>query len=471
MRNRCFRKILFCCQMAFLACLIPLKGISGEPMVLVFNSFLSDGTTITLPLEGKVNVVIDWGDGTLAAVKNPGLVSHTYASNGIYTVRITGLLEQFGLGSVTYPNAEKLSQVTSFGDLGLISLSGAFHHAKNLRNISWDFPATVTDLSYMFYHGPARISGFYQDADVRHVINMQSMFEGLSPSISFENWDVSSVTNMTDMFKDGYINPISYNRMLIAWAELPLQDSVHLHAGKSKYSLGAATEARQRIIDHFHWTITDGGDDGFPLPPPVDLSTLNYDSILWPVRYDDPFSEYYFIIGYYRKYDYQMDYGLRLYLLDKHNEFLYATGGAMDSRSLRMDLFRETEEGFMPVWQIDTLIHTLVDDSPLIVMAAGGDEMGDWGSTVYFLENNQLQEIGYMNITQYDNKSPYEPQYNAIGPFTSITRHQNKYYFHFDTDQIAIISRGRKQRILDPSSFYYLFDGQTLELIIKNEKN
>ena len=33
-------------------------------MVLEFNTTMSDGTTVTLPLNGLVDVTVDWGDGT-----------------------------------------------------------------------------------------------------------------------------------------------------------------------------------------------------------------------------------------------------------------------------------------------------------------------------------------------------------------------------------------------------------------------
>jgi hypothetical protein len=35
-----------------------------DPMVLEFNTALSTGTTVAIPLYGTVNVTVDWGDGT-----------------------------------------------------------------------------------------------------------------------------------------------------------------------------------------------------------------------------------------------------------------------------------------------------------------------------------------------------------------------------------------------------------------------
>jgi len=48
-------------------------------MVLVFDTNLDDGTTVTLPLDGTVNVTVDWGDGNTEAFTTTGLKNHTYA--------------------------------------------------------------------------------------------------------------------------------------------------------------------------------------------------------------------------------------------------------------------------------------------------------------------------------------------------------------------------------------------------------
>ena len=49
-----------------------------------------------------------------------------------------------------------------------------------------------------------------------------------------------------------------YSNMLIAWAELTLQSDLSFHGGSSKYNTAGGV-ARQKIIDDFNWTITDGG--------------------------------------------------------------------------------------------------------------------------------------------------------------------------------------------------------------------
>jgi len=56
MKKIVFTILLFC---------FVLIAKAQEPMVLVFDTNLDDGTTVSLPLYGTVNVTVDWGDGNI----------------------------------------------------------------------------------------------------------------------------------------------------------------------------------------------------------------------------------------------------------------------------------------------------------------------------------------------------------------------------------------------------------------------
>jgi surface protein len=164
-------------------------------LVLVFDTSLGD-LTVEVPLGGTVDVVIDWGDGNSDVETTTGTKTHTYATGGEYTVRISGSLTVFG-GGVTRP---ELIKCTSFGDLGLTSLSSAFSQCPNLTEVPTQVPPTVTVMTNMFNSATSfnqNISGW----DTSSVTNMAQMFFGAT---SFNQdigaWDVSSVTGMFGMF-------------------------------------------------------------------------------------------------------------------------------------------------------------------------------------------------------------------------------------------------------------------------------
>jgi hypothetical protein len=156
-------------------------------------------TTITLPLFGTVDAVIDWGaEGANAtctrAVTAPGEVSCTYPAEdgaGPFQVRVSGTVTQFGNGDAGYANADKITRVTRFGNVGLTSLSGAFNGAERLMDVPADIPETVTDLSFAF-----KGAVLFNDPDVR-------------------DWGMKTrnVTNMTGTFEDA----LDFNQELDTW--------------------------------------------------------------------------------------------------------------------------------------------------------------------------------------------------------------------------------------------------------------
>ncbi len=259
----------------------------SDKMRLIFNTGLGEGKTVTLPLFGKVDVIVDWGDGNQEAFNSEGTKNHTYDVEDIYTVYISGELSQFGKGYLVYDNAEKLVKVTSFGDIGLTSLSGAFNGAANLLEVPAKLPSTVSDLSYMFtgalsfnqdigdWHvgNVKNMKLMFSNAmlfnqhigswNISNVSNMQGMFYGaLSFNQNISNWDVSNVENFEFFLLDSELSVKHYNSLLIDWSYLNLNEGVDFHGGNSQYNLGVPSDRRDYIIEQFNWNIEDGGDTG-----------------------------------------------------------------------------------------------------------------------------------------------------------------------------------------------------------------
>ncbi len=267
-----------------------------NPMQLVFTT-TGANQTIKLPLFSSVDCTVDWGDGSATDdFTTTGLKEHTFANAGTYTVEISGKLTQFGNGAIGWDGAGYLSQIATFGDLGLTSLSGACYDADNLKSVPKELPSTITDLSYMvalvgvgsienlgaWDIGNVQIlkgmlmdaSKFNQDIsgwDVGKVTSMKQMFyEAKSFDQNIGKWNITSVTDMAEMFYGVTLTTANYDSLLIGWAKQSVQESVTFHGGSSKYLEGI--DARKTLTDTYNWTITDGG---------IDISIVAHDTTVY----------------------------------------------------------------------------------------------------------------------------------------------------------------------------------------------
>ena len=294
-------------------------GLAPE-LTLVFDTSLSAGTTVEVPLNGTADCTVDWGDGNTDSYAAAGNRQHTYAAEGTYTVRVTGTVTQFGYGggSPTANTYNKLTECTSFGEIGITSLYGAFAFASNLTSVPSSLPlqSNVTSMRYAFRSCPS----FNSDIgswDVSTVTNMQSIFASAltfnqkingwdvsnvtDMTFAFDgallfnqditNWDVSNVTNMTRMFfnADSFDQNISvwdfsglnaeslsrfkeatpglstsnYDALLISWSNAAnaslIASPQSPHMGGSKFSDPEAVAARDNLIRNYGWSITDSG--------------------------------------------------------------------------------------------------------------------------------------------------------------------------------------------------------------------
>ena len=186
-----------------------IPPVPPEPMVLVFDTNLAIGTTVTVPLAGTVDVVIDWGDGNSETFTTSGNKTHTYAAQGEYTVEIRGLLTAFG-STASRPN---LTKCLSFGDLGIISLANAFRSCANLTEAPTSIPSSVRNMNSMFRNA----SSFNQDIgswNVSSVTTMSTMFNGATSfNQDIGSWNVSSVGSMNNMF----FGASSFNQDIGSW--------------------------------------------------------------------------------------------------------------------------------------------------------------------------------------------------------------------------------------------------------------
>ena len=163
------------------------------------NQGISNSNQIQIPTMGDdYNYSVDWGDGT-STIGVTGDILHTYATAGIYTVKIDGDFPRIVFSkNHTASDAKKLVSIERWGKIKWKSMAGAFDGCINMVGNARDKPdlSAVSNMEYMFLGA----KNFNQDIggwDVSSVDNMLCLFGGAS---SFNQdigaWNVSKVNNM-----------------------------------------------------------------------------------------------------------------------------------------------------------------------------------------------------------------------------------------------------------------------------------
>ncbi len=199
---------------------------SFTPMVLTVDTTLggADPRQVTLPLRGTVNLGIDWGGPTepgcpttLVAAAQSTDTTCTYTADGQYTIKLYGTLTQFGTGSsVDYSpaNAPRITGVTSWGNVGLTSLAGAFYGAANLTSVPNTLPGTVTTLAHAFRNATSFNSPNVTGWDTAAVT---SLFGTFYNATSFDqpigSWNTAAVASLNRTF----YNATAFNRPIGSW--------------------------------------------------------------------------------------------------------------------------------------------------------------------------------------------------------------------------------------------------------------
>ena len=201
-------------------------------MRLVFDTTLGTNE-IDLPLDGTVDVTVDWGDGSpIESFTEPGQPTHTYATAGTYTVTISGLLTAYSYTNYDYigDGLNTLIGVESFGDIGIIDLSYAFWATTNLISLPNSIPASILSFYGMFD------SSNYNGSDIAswntaNVTDMTGVFASTTFNQDISSWDTSSVTSMSGMFANSYL----FNQPIGSWDTSSVTDMSYMFVNASSF--------------------------------------------------------------------------------------------------------------------------------------------------------------------------------------------------------------------------------------------
>ena len=185
----------------------PTDGTEFAPFITTWDVEAGD-LQITIPTAAAAtyNYDVDWGDGE-SDTGQTGDASHTYDSEGTYTVKITGMFPQIEFGN--NGDKDKILSVEQWGDIEWGSMRKAFQGATNLVINAADEP------------------------DLSNATSMLEMFSGAtSVNNGLENWDVSTITSMFGLF-DG---ATSFNGDISEWNVSAATDMIRMFAGATAFN-------------------------------------------------------------------------------------------------------------------------------------------------------------------------------------------------------------------------------------------
>jgi surface protein len=174
----------------------------------------STSTQFKLPLvsSGTLNAVVDWGDGTSSTITtwNQAEVTHTYATAGVYDIKITGVLRgwQFNNGG----DRLKILNIINWSGLN-ISVSNGFTGCTNLTASATDAPVITSTSLDSYFNNCINFNGNIGNWNVSNVTTFAFMFRSSSFNQNISSWNTSAVTNMESMFSFNY----AFNQPIGSW--------------------------------------------------------------------------------------------------------------------------------------------------------------------------------------------------------------------------------------------------------------
>ncbi|RIV35067.1 BspA family leucine-rich repeat surface protein [Flagellimonas lutimaris] len=177
-----------------------------------------DGDILIIGLNDNLeyNLTINWGDGTVEeiSVSNSSTVEHQYEVQKSYHVAIQGVFPAIYMDN--NGSAHKLQSIYKWGDIVWKSMENAFSGCENMKYNAEDIPnlSNVTNASWMFADCSEFIGGGISDWDVSSITNMTSMFRDATLFVgAVGSWNTSNVEDMSNMFHGA----TSFNRPIGDW--------------------------------------------------------------------------------------------------------------------------------------------------------------------------------------------------------------------------------------------------------------
>ena len=214
-----------------------MVSINQRPFITTWNTRnqgYSGNDQVLLTTKGTgYNYQVDWGDGVIDS-NITGNITHTYEFPGTKTISIKGDFPQvYFEGSFVSNDKQKLTSIEQWGDIKWLSMKDAFKDCTKLTGNATDAPdlSMIADISGMF-HGARRFSQDLEHWDVSNVTDMSNLFRSSAFNGSVNNWDTANVTNMKNIFFGAF----NFNQSLNNWDISSLTDMSYMFYQASKFN-------------------------------------------------------------------------------------------------------------------------------------------------------------------------------------------------------------------------------------------
>lgn len=208
----------------------------------------SAGDTITIPTDNasfSYNYQVDWGDGTVESGFT-GDAIHTYATAGIYTVKIAGVFPAIKFGNSDDPT--QILSIEQWGEIEWESMFGAFINCTNLVCNATDAPdlSGVTSMRTTF-RGATSFTGGVSNWDVSTITDMNRCFQSSGFDGDISSWNVSNVETMVGTFAESLFNQdiSSWNVESVNEMRSIFQHNTAFNQDISSWNMGNVTNLRE----------------------------------------------------------------------------------------------------------------------------------------------------------------------------------------------------------------------------------
>jgi hypothetical protein len=237
-------------------------GYTNEFVIEVTTA--SASTAFHYAMSAHPNCTVYWGDGQSDVITDrfdPNL-THTYADAGVYEVVVDGSCPEPAPGTGT--TQALVTDLIHVGNTGITDMYRAFRSTSLTAVSATDGAGFSTCLSFEATFNLASltsidVSNYNTSSNTTFKSSFRSV--GTFSLVGAGNLDIGALTSAESMLNSSTISTAEYDALLIGWAaQAPnINTGVLFHGGSSKYSAGAAADARNILDTTYSWTFTDGG--------------------------------------------------------------------------------------------------------------------------------------------------------------------------------------------------------------------